>query len=398
MRPVAKSKRSSLPAASLWPPRPCAPTMFCAFQTTLRAGDAGDPAVASFGDRERGDAAGRCRRDRSAPASIAATAFACRRRPFALPPCPLSRADAARLGIERRPPAGLQRDQVGPRAAREAEVEADVVVDRIEGAHRDEVEIAPFGIERRRRVAELGLGERRSSSVARAREQLERDVARVGGEGVGEPGAVGRPGEVVAAAVLARVDGAERAALDVADPDLVAMIGERDLAADRRGDERADVAGVPRQRARAPSGGEDDQALLARRRRSPRSSSCRRRATGRGAGARRRRALGAGVPQRRRRGRPRRVVDAPRRRAFPERHREQLAARDDRERMARGMRLEPLEVLAARRRSDAPPACGAPASRSPARGVASLRRDRTARGARRTRRRCGLPSLCAWRA
>src|SRR4029453_13751479 len=41
------------------------------------------------------------------------------------------------------PPAGLQRDQVRPCAAREAEVEADVVVDRIEGAHRDEVEKAP---------------------------------------------------------------------------------------------------------------------------------------------------------------------------------------------------------------------------------------------------------------
>ena len=36
MRPVAKSKRSSLPASSLWPPRPCAPTMFCTVQITLR--------------------------------------------------------------------------------------------------------------------------------------------------------------------------------------------------------------------------------------------------------------------------------------------------------------------------------------------------------------------------
>ena len=99
-------------------------------------------------------------------------------------------ADAARLGIERRRAAGLQRDQVRPRAAREAEVEADVVVDRIEGAHRDEVEIAPLGIERRRRVAELGLGEP-GARLRRGRVQLQRDVARVGGEGVGEPGAVG---------------------------------------------------------------------------------------------------------------------------------------------------------------------------------------------------------------
>ena len=193
-----------------------------------------------------------------------ATAFVFSALPFAPASVPRLGADAARLGIEGRPAARLQRDQVRPRAAREAEVEADVVVDRIEGAHRHEVEIAPFGIERRRRIAELGLGER-GRRLRRHRIQPERDVARVGRVGVGEPGAVGRPGEVVAAAVLARIDGDQRAALDVADPDFVAMIGERDLAADRRRDERADVAGVPRQRARRAVGGEDDEALFARR-------------------------------------------------------------------------------------------------------------------------------------
>ena len=45
--------------------------------------------------------------------------------------------------------ARLQRDQVRPRAAREAQVEAHAVVDRIESAHRDEVEIPAVGIERR---------------------------------------------------------------------------------------------------------------------------------------------------------------------------------------------------------------------------------------------------------
>ncbi len=240
-------------------------------------------------------------------------------------------ADAARLGIERRPAAGLQRDQVGPRAARKAEVEADVVVDRIEGAHRHEVEVAPVGIEGRRGIAELRLGERRHGA-RRHREQPQRDVARVGGEGVGEPGAVGRPGEVVAAAVRAGVDGDERAALDVADPDLVAMVGERDLRADRRGDEGADVAGVPRQRARIAAG-EDDQPLLAR----GVARGDHRRAVGEplaAAQSRGRRFVAArrGIGRRAGRG-----VDAARRCAFPERHREQLAARDDRERVPRRM-------------------------------------------------------------
>jgi hypothetical protein len=63
--------------------------------------------------------------------SVAATVFAFSAPPFA--PALLAPglgADAARLGIEGRSPARLQRDQVGPRAAREAEVEADAVVDR----------------------------------------------------------------------------------------------------------------------------------------------------------------------------------------------------------------------------------------------------------------------------
>ena len=54
-----------------------------------------------------------------------------------------------RRRLERRPAAGLQRDQVGPRRAREAELELDAVVDRVEGAQRQEVEVLAVGIERR---------------------------------------------------------------------------------------------------------------------------------------------------------------------------------------------------------------------------------------------------------
>ena len=59
------------------------------------------------------------------------------------------RLQALRLRIERRPLLGLQRDQVGPRGARKAQLELHAVVDRVERAHRQEVEVLALRIERR---------------------------------------------------------------------------------------------------------------------------------------------------------------------------------------------------------------------------------------------------------
>src|SRR5204863_9426546 len=76
----------------------------------LRAGHAGDPAVASFGDREGRDAADDAVEiDLHRPGrgdGVRLLAAAVRRRLLAL----RFGADAARLGVERRPPARLQRD------------------------------------------------------------------------------------------------------------------------------------------------------------------------------------------------------------------------------------------------------------------------------------------------
>ena len=133
--PVAKSKSSSLPAASLWPPRPCAPTMgstrpdHLAVRRRRRAGRSGSRRP---GTPPRGCAMPSRSTRIGAAASAVGVAAASRSRP---------RPSGPSARLERRPPAGLQRDQVRPRRAREAQLELDAVVDRVEGAQRQEVEV-----------------------------------------------------------------------------------------------------------------------------------------------------------------------------------------------------------------------------------------------------------------
>ena len=156
VRPVAKSKRSSLPGRFLVAAAAVRADDVLRVPDDLRAGHAGDAAVAPFGDRKGGDAADDAvevdahrRGSRPRPRLLAAVR---------LHPCVGPRAPCAARD-RRAAAARLQRDQVGPRAAREAEVEADVVVDRIEGAHRHEVEVAPSG-------SNAGAESRNSGSVS----------------------------------------------------------------------------------------------------------------------------------------------------------------------------------------------------------------------------------------
>ncbi len=243
-------------------------------------------------------------------------------------------AAASRSGSPRRPfgsgsnggrPPACSAIRYGPGGAREAHLELDAVVDRVVGAQRQEVEVLAVRVERGRVVAELGIGDERAA-VRRDLVQLDRHVPGAGGEGVGEPGAVGRPGEVVAATVDAGVDGVELAAGDVADPDLVAMVGEGDPAALRRGAHPGDVAGVPGQDLGLVAG-ERDHPLLAR--------GVAHRDQGAAVGQPLAMAHAAGIAA---------AVAA--RRALPERHAEQLAAGDQRQRVAGRMEAERFQVLA----------------------------------------------------
>ena len=139
---------------------------------------------------------------------------------------------------------------------------------------------------------------------------------------------------------------------------------------------------------------EDLDALLARGVARPRPACCRRRATGRW----RRRAPSVGAVLRDR--------------AFPQREREQLAARDDGERCGRRGCTSKRPGARRRQRTCAPPACDARARaigdacrvdslagiEQPEVGAALVRRSacrRSARGARRSRRdRCGGAGRC----
>ena len=147
-------------------------------------------------------------------------------------------------------------------------------------------------------------------------------------EAVREPRAVGRPGQIVAAPGLAAVDDGERVAVQVADHDLVAMIGERDAPSLRRSAQRDDVADVPRQRARRFALEQLDALLAAaiadRHQRLPVVEPLSH-------------AQPAGV-----------VVAVLAHRAFPQREREQLAARVERDAVPGGMDVERTQMIARR--------------------------------------------------
>ncbi len=155
-----------------------------------------DLAEAVFGNGERRDPAGDAVEiDRRHCTHVRCLAFLAR----------ILGSQALRRRVEWRPPARLQRDQVRPRAAGKAQLELDAVVDRIERAHRQEVEVAPFGIECRAVIAKFGLGDERARLSGEAVE-LDRGVPRGRPERIGEPGSIGRPCEVLGTTGIAAID------------------------------------------------------------------------------------------------------------------------------------------------------------------------------------------------
>ncbi len=133
----------------------------------------------------------------------------------------------AHRGVEGRRRLLRERHQAGHHAAREPEIEVLVVGDWIETAQRQEVEVPALGIERRGVVDELGPRDL-VNRAACAIEEVNRARPPCRVEAVGEPAAVGRPGDPGDALVLAALDPARLAAVQVCGPDLLAVIGEGD--------------------------------------------------------------------------------------------------------------------------------------------------------------------------
>ncbi len=169
----------------------------------------------------------------------------------------VGRLEALGFRIERRPLIVLQRDQIGTRRAREAQLELHAVVHRVERADRQEVQVLSLGVERRAIVAELGL--RRQHALALCNVvQLDRAMPRIRPERIREPRAVRRPGEVLAASRVAAVDDRQLFRRDVALQHLVAMVGQRNPVAGGRGAQSLHAADVPRQRRRLAIAYHDD--------------------------------------------------------------------------------------------------------------------------------------------
>ena len=255
----AKSKTSSRPGRSLWPPRPCAPATGISVHTTLSPAT---PAIwpnASFGHRKRRDAARDAveidaQRRRLVVGLVARAAWR------------IVGLHALGLRLERRARRRLQRDEVRPRGAREAQLELDVVVDRIERAQREEVEVLARRIERRAVVAELGRRDERARAV---RDVVELDRASAAGSSrtcrratrrratTRDP----RCGRSRCGRSTLHVSG-----VDVAEQHFVAVVGERDRAAAR-------APRASRRRARCPTAACASRRLRRRRARSSRASS-----------------------------------------------------------------------------------------------------------------------------
>ena len=210
----------------------------------LAAGHPRDLAVAAFGHRKGRHAArqafglqrGQCRRRRGAlsiPILVA----------ILQPPW---------RWLEGRNATGLQGQQVGPSGARKAQLELHAVVDRVKGAQRQEVQVLAAGAEGRAVVAKLGLRGQHALPAGRVH-QLDGGMAAAGGQGAGQPLAAGRPGWVFDAAELAVRHALQCATGHIAHPQLVAVVGDGQLRALRRGTHGGDAAQGPGQNPRAAS-------------------------------------------------------------------------------------------------------------------------------------------------
>ena len=104
-------------------------------------------------------------------------------------------------------------------------------------------------VEGRAEVTELGPCRERGATAGHA-EELDRHMPRAGLKGVGEPLRIGRPGQVVAAAVGAAINRRQHTRGGVADEGFVAVVGQRHERAARGGAQGDDAAHVPRHGAR----------------------------------------------------------------------------------------------------------------------------------------------------
>ena len=223
----------------------------------------------------------------------------------------------------------MQRDQVGPRSAWKAQLKLHRVVHRVIGAQRQKQQVEPLGVKRRGVVAELGLRGQQGLAAVDAIDlcELDRRVANAGGKSVGQPAAAGRPDGVFDAAKTAVVHALQCAAVGVADPQFVAVVGEGHARARRRCAQRGDATQRlrgPGQRTRACAGDQLDL-LFAR---------C-------VAGADEAGAVGQPLAQ----AAARRRVAMLARRTFPQRHREELATRFERQAVTLGMQRNALQVV-----------------------------------------------------
>ena len=198
-----------------------------------------------------------------------------------------------------------------------------VVVDRIERAQRQEIEILPLRIERGAVVAEFRLRDQRGL-LRPDLVQLDRAMPEARPERVGEPCAIGRPREVVAASGVAAIDHRQRAGFEIADQHFVAMVGDRDPLSLRCGAQREHAPDVPRERARL-AGLEHLDALLA----GGVTHADQRRAVGEPLAMPVTHAIGGAMLAHR---------------AFPQREREELAARVDGQAVSGRMHVESGEM------------------------------------------------------
>ena len=136
------------------------------------------------------------------------------------------------------------------------------VVDRVEGARGEEVEVAPLRVEGRRVIAEVASGGG-NRPTARDFVEAQGGAARRGAEREGEPGAVGGPGERFATPVFAASNDLHGILLEVGEQHLVAMVGDGEEPCLGRSFHRHHAADVGVERALGALG-KEVQPLLAR--------------------------------------------------------------------------------------------------------------------------------------
>ncbi len=138
------------------------------------------------------------------------------------------------VGHEGRWQVGAQRDQVGAHAPGKIQIEMEVVFDRIELTVREKIEIAPIGIESGRDVAQHRPGDLPGFAGFEQRQLDDRGLL-CDGKPIGQPAPIGRPGQPTNRAIWAAVEHAQGTLVEVNHQHFMAMVGQGDQVAVRRG-------------------------------------------------------------------------------------------------------------------------------------------------------------------